>query len=140
MANKDILIQLISKLEEYLVRLKFLQKYNKEEFLNNWQVEMQIDRIMQLIIECSIDIGEEILTGIKARAPRTYKETFLLLSQNRVINNNLMKNLQDLCDFRNELVHDYLFLDPEKIYEKFLIMPQIVKEYLQEIKQFLKEN
>lgn len=140
MSNKDLLAQLVSKLEEYSEKLKFLRKYSKEEFLENWQIEVQVDRMMQLIIECSIDIGEEILSGIKVRAPKTYKETFLLLRQNKAINDNLMKKLQDLCDFRNELVHDYLFLGPEKIYDKFVATPEIIEEYLEKIKKFIKSK
>lgn len=140
MSNKDLLTQLVSKLEEYLKKLEFLQKYNKEEFLENWQIEVQVDRMMQLIIECSIDIGEEILSGIKVRAPKTYKETFLLLRQNKVIDDYLMKKLQDLCDFRNELVHDYLFLGPEKIYDKFVITSEIIEEYLGKIKSFISKK
>lgn len=140
MSNKDLLTQSVSKLGEYLKKLQFLQKYNQEEFLENWQIEVQVDRMMQLIIECSIDIGEEILSGIKVRAPKTYKETFLLLRQNKVINDDLMKKLQDLCNFRNELVHDYLFLGPEKIYEKFAVTPKIIEEYSKEIKKFIKDR
>lgn len=138
MSNKDLVIQLISKLEEYLKKLKFLQKYSKEKFLTDWQIEAQVNRIMQLAIECSIDIGEEILSGVKTRPPKTYKETFLLLYQNKVIKQDLMKKMRDLCEFRNELVHDYLYLGPEKIYNKFIVAPATIERYLKNTKKFLK--
>lgn len=138
MSNKDLLAQLVSKLEDYLEKVKFLQTHSKEEFLENWQIEVQVDRMMQLIIECSIDIGEEILSGIKVRAPKTYKETFLLLHQNKAIDQDLMQEMRDLCEFRNELVHDYLYLGPEKIYDKFIKTPKIIENYLRQIKKFIK--
>lgn len=49
MPNKHIITQLIAKLDEYLGRIKFLQKYTKEEFLKDWQIETQIDRMLQLV-------------------------------------------------------------------------------------------
>lgn len=43
MPNRDLLIQFISKLQEYLDKLKFLQKYSKQEFLKDWQIEVQVE-------------------------------------------------------------------------------------------------
>lgn len=140
MPNKSLLIQLIAKLEEYLDKLQFLQRYGKKEFLQNWQIEVQMDRMMQVSIECSIDIGEEILSGLKARIPKTYKETFLLLYQNKIITYSLMKKLQQLAEFRNELVHDYLYLGPEKIYDIFVITPHMIADYLKAVKGFLRKD
>lgn len=139
MPNKDLLTQLVLKLGEYLEKLKFLQKYGREAFLYDWQIEVQVDRLMQLAIECSIDLGEELLSGLKAGIPKTYRETFLLLCRNKIIDYDLMKAMQLLADFRNELVHDYLYLGPEKIYDKFIITPKIIMEYLQAVKKFLKK-
>lgn len=138
MPNKHIIAQLISKLDEYLERIAFLQKYTKEEFLKDWQIETQIDRMLQLAIECSIDIGEEVLSGVSSAPPSTYRETFLFLHQKNVIGFDVMKAMQDLCEFRNELVHDYLYLDPERVYDEFTNVHDKVRAYAEDVKLFLR--
>lgn len=138
MPNKHIITQLITKLNEYLERIKFLQKYTKEEFLKDWQIEVQIDRMLQLAIECSIDIGEEVLSGVSSAPPSTYRETFLFLHQKNVISLDAMKAMQELCEFRNELVHDYLYLDPECVYDEFVKAHDIVRSYSEDVKRFLR--
>ena len=140
MPNKHIITQLISKLDEYLTRILFLQKYTKEEFLKDWQIETQIDRMLQLVIECSIDLGEEVLSGIGSAPPSTYRETFLFLHQKNVIGFDVMKGMQELCEFRNELVHDYLYLDPERVYDEFTNVHSKVSAYVKEVKQFLRSS
>lgn len=140
MPNKHIITQLITKLEEYLERIIFLQKYTKGEFLKDWQIETQIDRMLQLAIECSIDVGEEVLSGIGSVPPSTYRETFLFLHQKNVIGFDVMKAMQELCEFRNELVHDYLYLDPERVYDEFVNVHDKVRAYVKDVKQFLRSS
>lgn len=139
MSNKKIIYQYIEKFREYLSKLKTLQKYSFEEFDKNIEVNWSINRGLQLIIECSIDLGEEIISGLGLAKPNTYKETFIILTQRNIISNNLAKKMQRLVNFRNRLVHDYLYLDQEEIYKTFQEDLKFFEEYLLTIEKMLKQ-
>lgn len=116
MANKEIIIKLLKQLREYIAKLKVLQKYSFEGFQKNIEVNWAIDRGLQLAIESSCDIGREIISGGSFEKPETYKQIFQILSKRAVIPFALAKELQRLAHFRNKLIHDYLFTEPEEIY------------------------
>jgi uncharacterized protein YutE (UPF0331/DUF86 family) len=138
MSNEKILLQLITQLEEYIDRLKELQKYSWQKFKNDWQVEYSISRGLQLVIECSIDLGKEIITGNKFKKPRFYKEVFIILRQQKVISYELSEEMERLVEFRNRLVHEYLYLDPKEIYNILKNDLKYFEGFLEEIGKYIK--
>ncbi|MBI2459337.1 MAG: DUF86 domain-containing protein [Parcubacteria group bacterium] len=141
MANQQIILSLLSQLRDYLSKMKSLepQVTSWKTFEKDWEKEWQIDRGLQLLIECSIDIGKEIITGLEIKKPTTYQEVFIILRQTGVVSEDTSKKMQDLAVFRNELVHDYLYLDREKIYNVFKNDLKYFERYLLEIGGFLKK-
>lgn len=140
MPNKKIIYQYLRKFREYLGKLKTLKKYSFEEFEKNIEVNWAINRGLQLIIECSIDLGEEIITGLNFNKPNTYKETFRILLRQGIISLSLSKEMQRLANFRNRLVHDYLFLDEKEIYQVFQKDLKYFEKYLLTIEKFIKRK
>ncbi|HCC49946.1 MAG TPA: hypothetical protein DEQ86_01270 [Candidatus Jacksonbacteria bacterium] len=47
----------------------------------------------------------------------SYKEVFIILARNRLVDLKLSENLQQLAAFRNELVHEYLILNHQQIFD-----------------------
>lgn len=140
MANKEILYSLLDKFREYIGKLKVLQEKSKEEFIGDWIFDWSLDRGLQLSIECSVDIGQEIISGKNLRKPKTYKETFLVLAEAGIISKELSENLQRLSKFRNELVHDYMIVGTDEIYEVLENDVKYFEEYLLAIEKFIKEK
>lgn len=140
MSNKKIVLQLITQLEEYIDRLKELQRHSWQEFKNNWRIEYSISRGLQLVIECSIDLGKEIITGNKFKKPRFYKEVFIILRQQKVISHGLSEEMERLVEFRNKLVHEYLYLDPKEIYNILKNDLKYFEKFLDEIGKYIKKH
>lgn len=139
MSNNEIALKLIDKLRDYLKKLKQLQKHSEQEFLTDWRVEWQICRGFQLAIESSIDLGQEIIAGLKLKKPFTYGETFVILRGAKVVSKSISERMQFLAKFRNKLVHDYLFLDPENTYKTFQEYFPYIEKFLLEIENYLKK-
>lgn len=55
--NRENLETLLDKLSGYVKHLRELQKYSKEDFLENWKVYDLVDRELYLAIEACINIG-----------------------------------------------------------------------------------
>lgn len=141
MANKKILLQLAKKAKDYLsIYKKLRNKHSFSEYEGNAEIYMAIDRVLQLTIECSIDIGKEIITGLELEKPLNYKHVFVILSRKKIINHNLSEEMQEMAGFRNELVHDYLYLDPKKVFNIFQDKFKIFENYLKAIETFLKKE
>lgn len=137
--SKKIIYQYLQKFREYLSKLKLLQEHSFEEFEKDIRTNWSINRGLQLIIECSIDLGEEIITGLNLTKPNTHKETFRILSRQGIISISLSKEMQRLVGFRNRLVHDYLFLDEKEIYQVFQNDLKYFEKYLLTIENFLRK-
>lgn len=140
MSNEEIIYRRIKKLREYISKLKTLQKHSFEEFELNTEVNWSVDRGLQLAIECSIDIGKEIITAFDFEKPESYQRVFQILDKYKIIEKDLSKKMQELARFRNKLIHDYLYLDPKEIYKIFKKSIKDFENYLYSIEKFVKQN
>ena len=63
------------------------------------------------------------------RKPSSNREIFIILFENKIIDNNMKTNLCNMAGLRNILVHDYVNLDREVVYD-------IIKNYIKDIENF----
>lgn len=129
MIEKEIILTRISKLDEYIKFLHEIGKYSKGEYLKNALIYGSAERFLHLAIECIIDIGNHIIANMGFRKPESNREVFIILFENNIIDNNLKLNLCNMAGFRNILVHDYIDLDREIVYD-------IIKNNLKDIENF----
>jgi uncharacterized protein YutE (UPF0331/DUF86 family) len=113
----------LEKLRGYLQTLKIVQKNDLPTFKKDPFLHGAAERYLHLSIECLLDIGNHIIADRGYRKPETYGEIFQILSENEVISEQLFRHLDGMAAFRNVLVHDYLKLDLDKVY-------QVIKERL----------
>jgi len=107
----------LEKLEIYLAHLEEIGKTKKEEFLDDWKSQDIVIRNFQIAIESCIDIGSFIISRKGLAVPDTYVEVMEVLGKINVLPKNLTEEFKELVRFRNIIVHDYLYLDYEKIYK-----------------------
>lgn len=114
--NERIITSRISKLREYLKVLRQLQQSSFEEFASNPRIRYSVERCLHLAIECAINIGNHVISALQLRKPEQYYEISLILEENRVIPQEFGEEFAKMIRFRNILVHNYVELDPSKIY------------------------
>lgn len=139
MTSAPTILQLIDRLEEYILHLKELQKHSFDEFKNDWKIFQLVDHTLHLAIECAIDIAKILIIENKFRKPRTYKEVFEILRENKIISDSLAEDLKLLAEFRNRLIHDYLFMDPKEIYDIYQNKLNIFSQLSEVSRQILKK-
>lgn len=90
-----------------------------------------------MAIECVIDLGNHIISDMNYRKPESSRDIFLVLYENKVINDKLKNNLCNMVSFRNILVHDYLKLDRGIVYD--IVMDRLgdIKSFVKVIKDFI---
>ena len=107
----------IEKLKEVIARLLTFRKYALDDFEKREELQWALDRGIQLAVQCGIDIGEEVITGLNLRKPLSYKEIFDILAQHGIISGALADKFKALVQYRNELVHEYWRIDVKRNYQ-----------------------
>ena len=117
MVRKELIAARLGRLHEYVRILKAIQRYSLESFKNDVFIHATAERYLQLAIECVLDIGNYVISDRGFRKPDTYAEIFDILLENKIIPKKLFKELEGMSAFRNVLVHDYLQIDLDKVYD-----------------------
>lgn len=96
MPNKQSIYNYIETFKEVLARLLTFQKYALDDFEKREELQWALDRGVQLAVQCSIDIGEEVITGLNLRKPLAYKETFDVLAEHGILSGAIADKLKAL--------------------------------------------
>ncbi len=133
MVKKEVLQKRLKKAQEYLGYLEDIKKrYNKEKFKNDPMVFGSIERFLHLLIEALIDIGNHIISDQNLGEVEFYKDIPRLLYQNNFINEDQKEIFEQITGFRNILVHEYLEIDLDIVYE-------VLNNNLDDLKSIMRE-
>ena len=130
---KDRLNEKINDLKEYLnfLSLNFPKEFN--DYKKDNIIKAVCERYFEKIVEAMIDIGFLIIKVKKIRIPFLDESVFSVLAEEKIINDNLAKNLVEAKSMRNFIIHQYGGIDDQKI---FIV---IKGELIPDTKRFLKE-
>jgi uncharacterized protein YutE (UPF0331/DUF86 family) len=119
----------LKQLDEFLAILKDMRKASRDEFLNDKILMGSAKYYLQVSIECCLDIANHIIAAECFRAPKDYADSFKVLEENQVLDENLGIKLRQMAKFRNRLVHLYGEIDDAYVY-------QFIEKDLQDILAF----
>jgi uncharacterized protein YutE (UPF0331/DUF86 family) len=100
-----------------LAILHSLQAYDLEEFTNVPERYGSAERFLHLVIEAIIDLGNHTIAGLQLGEVNWYSDIPLLLFEAGYIDDELKEKWTRMIGFRNVLVHDYLDIDREIVYD-----------------------
>lgn len=130
----------LKAIADALFKLKELQRLPFEEFGRDYRNTWSAERGLQIAAEAVFDIGNHILSGHFQAAPKDYEDITRLLGQHGVLSGDLAGRLKGLGGFRNILVHEYLEVDPKKVYERLRKGLPDFEEFSRQILAWLDQN
>lgn len=107
----------LDELSERLARLEPLQNKSLEEFYADPYLKDIVERNLEVAAQCCIDICNRIIAIENLRKPVDYYEAFLILGEAEILELEFAKKMAPLAGFRNILVHEYLKLDWELVFD-----------------------
>lgn len=132
MVRTEIIQKRINKANEYMNYLEKIRKENtREEFKSDPMVFGSSERFLHLVIESLLDIGNHIISDQNLGEVEVYKDIPEMLYQNDYISKEQKDVFTKITGFRNILVHDYLEVDLEIVYD-------ILNKNLEDLKSILK--
>lgn len=109
--------ELLSEMERNVQLLEELRALTREQFTAEPRHYLLAERCFQLAIQCVIDIGYYLAAQKSWQRPEDSRESLLTLGRQGVLPADFAQKIQGMANFRNVLVHAYLGINRELVYE-----------------------
>ena len=113
MVDKTLVLRKLAELEEYLGQVKEYAGMTVDRYSNDWKAQRVVERTLQMMIETCADVAGHIISDRGYRVPATYADTFRVLHENGILNQDVFESMEKMAKFRNIVVHHYDKVDPE---------------------------
>lgn len=132
--DKNLIKENLIELNNIYAELLKYKDIKEEEMINNLSIRWIIERGILAGISIILDIGNHILASQYRIYPDTYEDVLKEMFSKGIISQEIYTKIKGMGSFRNILAHEYIKIDPKKVYQnykKFLeIIPEISKELL----------
>ena len=105
------------KLEQSLRKLKELSEVSWDVYIQDEGIQDRVERNLQIAAQTCIDIGSHVIADRGYRPPYGYGDIFTILLEEGLLPSALANTMKRIAGFRKILVHDYLEIDPEIVYD-----------------------
>lgn len=122
---------------DYLNELEPLTSLNMSEIINDIYKYRAAERLQELIIQASLDLGRHLLKEQYQIHPRENSSVFLELAKVNIIPTYLGELLAKAASFRNVLVHIYGTINPGIVVDNIPLMLRDFFEFLSCIYDYL---
>lgn len=113
---KDEIASKLETLRGYVKLLRDYQNCKLEDLKSNLTLRGAVERYMELALECTLDIGEMIISAERLRKPETYREIIEILGEKDILSKEFADEFAPAAGFRNILVHGYADIDLDELY------------------------
>ncbi len=117
MVDREVLDRRLARIEELLGRLREMAGVPRERYLRDAGLQAQAERWLQLCAESVLDVAAHVIADSGLRTPTTYRESFQILAESDVLEAALAKQMERWAGLRNVLVHLYLDVDQDILYD-----------------------
>ncbi|RCW44775.1 DUF86 domain-containing protein [Halanaerobium sp. MA284_MarDTE_T2] len=124
------LTEKIQFIRSNMKKLRELAELPKENFLSDYRNYDTAKYNLQSIIEAMIDIANHIISREELGNPDTNADSFRIIADTGLIEEELLSTFIKMTKFRNRIVHLYDQIDDEYIYH-------IIKNNLEDIDTFI---
>jgi uncharacterized protein YutE (UPF0331/DUF86 family) len=90
---------------------------SKTDFEDDYDSQLISERALQIIAQAILDIGNHLIAHHGWGKPESYREVITILVKRNIIHKQHQSELEGLAGLRNILVHDYLTIKPNLIFD-----------------------
>jgi len=113
MVDETLILRKLADLEEYYSQVSEYSSITVEQYQADWKLQRIVERTLQMMIETCVDIAGHIIADNKFRVPDSYADAFKVISENKIIPEDLSRTMEQIAKFRNIIVHHYDRVDAE---------------------------
>ena len=139
MIDREVIEKHLEDLAVKVSHLKDLRGVSLEELQTDWQKLYAAERALQTAIQDVIDIGAHILAALGDNGWEAYRDIPRRLAHHGVIAQEEVENLEAMIGMRNVLVHQYVEVNPQKVYEIIHTRLADFERFAQAVAKFLQQ-
>ncbi len=140
MLDFDLIHRKMARLNMYLEKLGPVMKNSFAAYQENEYLKFSTERLIQLIVECAVDINNHVVVETNNRPPEDYRSSFSKAAEAKLITAELAQKIQGSAGLRNVLVHEYMDIDDRIVYDSVPLMMENYREYLKQVNKFIKQR
>ncbi|MBD8006947.1 type VII toxin-antitoxin system HepT family RNase toxin [Bacillus norwichensis] len=119
--------------------------YMEEQLLffegqNEWITVIEkiaLERIAQTIIESILDIGNAMIDGFIMRDPGSYDDIIDILTDEKVVTEDMSESLKTVIGFRKMLVQQYIEVNHEQVQTMLKEESSVLKQFAPKVRDYL---
>ena len=138
--ENSVLNRLFTQMDESLRKLRSLSKLSEDEFLSHYEKIDTSKYNFIVAIEAIIDICNRIISKRKLGYPQDYSDVIKLMSQEGVLEGDLVGRLVEMVKFRNMLVHLYWKIENDRLYQYLRENLGDFEAFKEAIRKYLKKS
>lgn len=116
MVDDEVVRRRLREIDRRLRALRDIQGHGRDVFLQDQALQAQAERHLQLAIQSTLDIALHLVSEDTGETPENYGSSFDVLARAGIIDVELAQSLRLAAGLRKILVHDYLGIDPERVW------------------------
>lgn len=109
-AHLSMLLKTLALLERYAREVK------RSDLEADWEVWLKVKAALEMAAQRAIDATLDLISKRGLGAPQSYREAFTVLASAKIIDSQLLQELQGWAGMRNVLVHMYTALDLDRVH------------------------
>ena len=140
MIDPQAIQALLQTFSEYTEDLRTYQQLNCDEVIADRNYQSMIRYALQTAIQCVIDIANHLLIGGDLEQPPDSRSAILGLGKHGILPQDFAQELAGLSGLRNVIVHRYITVDDELIYQFLQRCVADFETFNQHIVDYVQEN
>lgn len=136
--DKTLIAKKLDFLDQNLTQIEKME-FDEISFVENADIHDLVTFRLQQAVETGIDIAVHLIAALRFPRRETAKDAFLLLGQEKVIDEELARHLGKAADFRNRVVHGYNDFDFKLLFRDYKEDLKDLREFGSQILKFLEK-
>ena len=140
MVKKDIVIRKLTKLKGYLQELSTYKSISWEEYIEAFQNQRTVERLIQLVVDIAVDINTHMLVDEGYAPPSDAYNSFLEASSKLgLFPESFAQSIAPSTGERNIIVHEYEQIDDVIIYSSIGETLSFYEDYIKHVSTYLNQ-
>lgn len=135
--ESEIVLTRLRLITKYYNTLEHFSNITLDDYLIDYNKQLIVERLLQLIIQAAIDINYHILSRLRSGNVVSNFEAFIELAKYGVLTEDLARQLAPSAGLRNRLVHEYDDIDSSQVFKAISFALQQYPLYVKQINNYL---
>ena len=140
MVDIDTVRVRLGALNEYIAQLEAKRGLSLEQMLADLDQYQVVLHRLQMACQVSIDLASHILASDFSQRVDRYRDVILALGSEGVLPQEVAQRFAGVAGFLNIVIHEYLVVDPAKVYQLLVAGPDDFRVFAGYITKYLQRT